>query len=401
MTAEIDGARLLADLEALAQIGGREDGGVDRVAYSEADGRGRQLVAGWLREAGCEVASDEAGNTIATYEGLDASLAPLATGSHTDTVPSGGRYDGALGVLAGLACVRALAAAGRRLRHPLQVINFACEEATMSGGTLGSRAMVGGWDPAIPSQPAWDGRPVGEHLAVAGIDPAAIGGALRAPGSLAAYLELHIEQGGVLEAEGTPVAAVEGIVGIRRYRVLFEGVPNHAGTTPMTMRRDALVAAAPFVGDVRETALRHGIVGTVGTFAVSPGASNVIPGGVELSCEIRALEDGILDAAESDLREHADARGGRLELLSAKSPVRSSARLLAAVEQAAGGLGLRSRRLASGAGHDAMCVAELCDVAMIFVPSQGGVSHSPLEYTKPEDCVNGARVLLEALRLLD
>lgn len=401
MRAEIDGVRLLADLEELARIGVGEEGGITRVAYSEADRRGRALVANWLLEAGCEVVVDAAGNTIATYPGSDRSLAPLATGSHTDTVPSGGRYDGALGVLAGLACVRALAAAGERLRHPLQVIDFACEEATMSGGTLGSRAMVGQWDPAIPDQPAWDGRPVGEHLAEAGLDPAAFDAAVRRPGSLAAYLELHIEQGGVLEAEGVPVGAVEGIVGIRRYRAVFEGRANHAGTTPMAMRQDALVAAAPFVGDVRETALRHGIVGTVGTLAVSPGASNVIPGRVLLSCEIRALEDRVLDAAESDLREHADGRGGRLERLSAKSPVHSSARLLAAVEAASDRVGLRSRRLPSGAGHDAMCVAELCEVAMIFVPSQGGISHSPLEHTSPEDCVNGARILLEALRLLD
>jgi beta-ureidopropionase / N-carbamoyl-L-amino-acid hydrolase len=401
MTASIDPGRLLRDLDGLARIGATASGGVTRVAYSEADLEGRRLVEGWLREAGCAVERDAAGNTLALYPGSDPSLAPLAAGSHTDTVPEGGRFDGALGVVAAVACVRALGEAGERLRHPLAILNFACEEATLSGGTLGSRALAGDWDPAILAQPAWDGRPVEEHLRAAGLDPAGIANARREPGAFAAYLELHVEQGGRLEAEGIPVAAVEGIVGIRRYAAVFEGVANHAGTTPMDLRSDALVAAAPFVGDVRETALRHGIVGTVGTLAVQPGASNVIPGRVELTCEIRSLEEAALDAAEGELAERARARGGRLGRLSAKAPVRSSSRLVAAVEAAAARLGLSCRRLPSGAGHDAMCVAALSEVAMVFVPSRGGVSHSPLELTEPEDCVNGARVLLEAIRSLD
>ena len=266
----------------------------------------------------------------------------------------------------------------------------------MSGGTLGSRAMSGQWDAAMAGAPAWDGRPVREHLLEAGLDPGRIAAAARRPGSLAAYLELHIEQGATLEQDGIDVGLVTGIVGIRRYAVSFEGEANHAGTTPMDRRRDALVAAAPFVLHVREVALRHGLVGTVGTLKVHPGASNVIPGRVDLTAEIRGLDDSVLDRAEADLRGLAELR-----LLSREPPVACSPPLVAALERAAAGLGLSSRPMASGAGHDAMCVAALCPVAMLFVPSRGGVSHSPLEFTEPGHCVNGARVLLAALLDLD
>lgn len=271
----------------------------------------------------------------------------------------------------------------------------------MSGGTLGSRAMSGDWDPQIAHQPAWDGRPVEEHLREGGLVPAAIPDARREPGCLAAYLELHIEQGGTLERDGREVAAVTGIVGIRRYTARFGGHANHAGTTPMALRDDALVKAAPFITDVRDLAGRHGIVATVGTLQVSPGASNVIPGEVLLGCEIRALDDALLDAAESDLAEFAAERGGSVERLSAKPPVVSDERILGELEAAADQLGLKCARLPSGAGHDAMSMAALCPVAMIFVPSRDGISHSPLEFTSTEDCVNGARLLLAALLRLD
>ena len=401
MTPSIDGPRLNQDLAELARIGATPRGGVHRIGYSAADREARALVERWLGALGCEVKVDPAGNTVARYPGSDPLLAPLAIGSHTDTVPDGGRFDGALGVVAGVALIRALQSSGLRLQHPLEIINFACEEATMSGGTLGSRAMAGDWDPAIGGQPAWDGRPVEEHLREAGLNSASIAEAKRRAGELAAYLELHIEQGGVLEAEGMQVAAVTGIVGIRRYRADFEGTANHAGTTPMALRDDALVKAAPFITDVRDLARRHGIVATVGTLQVNPGASNVIPGDVQLSCEIRATEEGVLDAAEQDLFEHAEERGGRLVLLSAKTPVASSEAIVGEIEVAATELSLRHRRLPSGAGHDAMSMAALCPVAMIFVPSRAGVSHSPAEFTSEADCSNGAKLLLATLLRLD
>ena len=266
----------------------------------------------------------------------------------------------------------------------------------MSGGTLGSRAMSGQWDPAIVDARAWDGRPVREHLRAAGLDPQRVGEAARPPGSVGAYLELHIEQGATLEQDGIDIGLVTGIVGIRRYSVVFEGEANHAGTTPMDRRRDALVAAAPFVGRVREVAMRHGIVGTVGTLQVHPGASNVIPGRVELGLEIRGLHETILDGAEHDLRQLAQLRP-----VSRKPPVASSELVLAGLDRACEAAGLSRRRMPSGAGHDAMCMAALGPEAMLFVPSRGGVSHSPLEFTEPGHCVNGARVLLAALLDLD
>jgi N-carbamoyl-L-amino-acid hydrolase len=294
-----------------------------------------------------------------------------------------------------------LQAAGVQLRHPVEVINFTAEEATMGGGTFGSQAMAGRLNPAIFQEAAWDHRPVADHLRAAGLDPAAVAAARRHENSLAAYLELHIEQGGTLEAAGLPIGIVEGIVGIRRYRVLFRGYANHAGTTPMAGRRDALVMAAPFIPAVREVAISHGIVGTIGTLRLEPGAPNVIPGQVELNLEIRGLHPEILDEAETELAQQVQQMGGEFHPLSAKSSTFSDPRLLEALVAACHEMNLPYRRMPSGAGHDAMCMADIAPQAMLFVPSRGGVSHSPDEFTEPEQCVIGARVLLAALLKLD
>jgi N-carbamoyl-L-amino-acid hydrolase len=280
------------------------------------------------------------------------------------------------------------------------VINFAAEEATVAG-TLGSRAMAGLLDQAVVDGMAWDGRPVAEHLRAAGLDPATISQARRPKGSLAAYLELHVEQGGVLDAAGLQVGVVEGIVGIRRYMVTFQGYANHAGTTPMADRRDALVMAAPLILAVRDVAVARGIVGTVGTVRLMPGSPNVIPGQVDLEVEIRGLRETILDGAEEEVADRAHNAGAAFRLVSKKPPVKSDPRLLDALAAACDELGLPYQRMASGAGHDAMCVASIAPQAMLFVPSRGGVSHSPDEYTDPESCVTGARVLLAALLKVD
>lgn len=397
---DINTDRLWQDLDTLARIGRGADGGVTRVAYSPADREGRAWVQAQMREAGLTVRTDAAGNTIGFYPG-QASLPPLALGSHTDTVPNGGRYDGSLGVLGALACVRALHAAGVRLRHPLELINFAAEEATMSEGTVGSQAMVGLLKPKLIHQLAWDGRPVSEHLREAGLDPTAITEARRPAGSLAAYLELHIEQGSSLETADIPIGVVEGIVGIRRYNAGFKGFANHAGTTPMAGRQDALVMAAPFITAVRDLAVRRGIVGTIGSLRVQPGAPNVIPGYVELDVETRSLRESELDEAEAELAGLAGQSGAEWRQVGRKPPVESDPRLLAALTSACEELGLPYRRMPSGAGHDAMCIAAIAPQAMLFVPSWGGISHSPQEFTSPEQCVNGARVLLAALLKLD
>jgi N-carbamoyl-L-amino-acid hydrolase len=396
----LDDERLLTDFAALAQLGRGPGGALNRIAYSPADQAGRAWVADQMRALGLRVRADAAGNTIGRYPGA-ADLPPIALGSHTDTVPDGGAYDGALGVVAALACVRALHTAGMRLRHPVEVINFAAEEATMAGGTTGSQAMAGLFNLAILDKAAWDGRPVREHLLAAGLDPATFTSARRVAGSLAAYLELHIEQGDLLTAAGVPIGIVEGFVGIRRYAVTFQGYANHAGTTPMHRRQDALVAAAPFITFVRDLAVAHGVVGTIGTLTVQPGAPNVIPGRVELIVETRGLDSAVLDEVEKTLEEQARGVGAHIATVVGKPPVQADPGVVGALAAACDAIGLAALRMPSGAGHDAMCMAAICPQAMIFVPSQGGVSHSPDEYTAPEDCINGARVLLAGLLQLE
>jgi N-carbamoyl-L-amino-acid hydrolase len=396
----LDGEQLLADLETLGQIGRAPDGGLLRIAFSPADQEGRRWVAQQMTALGLHVTTDAAGNTIGRYAG-SADLPAIAIGSHTDTVPQGGRYDGALGVLAGLACVRALQAANQQLRHPLEIINFTAEEATMAGGTLGSYAMTGLLSPTVVEGVAWDGHPVRTHLQGAGLDPDRLQEAQRAPADYAAFLELHIEQGATLEALQVPIGIVEGIVGIRRYLVTFHGYANHAGTTTMTRRQDALVAAAPFITYVREVAIAHEIVGTIGKLSVLPGAPNVIPGKVEVHLEIRGLDDTVLDHAEAQLRQSAHSANADFIVLSQKAPVQADPRLLAAMADACKALALPYHLMPSGAGHDAMNMAALCPMAMIFVPSRQGVSHSPDEYTEPAACVDGARVLLTTLLTVD
>jgi N-carbamoyl-L-amino-acid hydrolase len=295
-----------------------------------------------------QVTSDAAGNTIGRYAGTQP-LGAIVVGSHTDTVAQGGRFDGALGVLAGLACLRALRDAGVHLRHPIEVINFAAEEATVLG-TLGSSALVGQLQASDLAKPAYDGRSIASHLVAAGFDPVQILAARRTE-PVAAYLELHIEQGDVLEAENTPIGLVEGIVGIRRYRAIYTGQANHAGTTQMARRRDALVAAAQFILAVREVAIAHGIVGTVGTLNVHPNVPNVIPGRVELSCEIRGLDTHILERADADLQQHARATGGVLEVIASGTPVASDPMILDVFAACCEQRQIRYRRMPSGAGR--------------------------------------------------
>lgn len=398
--ADIDGPALLADLEALNAVGQGPGPGINRVAFSAADAAGRDYVDRRLRDLGLAVRRDPLGSTIAGLPGSGRDLAPIALGSHSDTVPDGGPYDGALGVVAAVACARALVASPTRLRHPLEVLNFVSEEATMGSGTLGSSAMVRDVSVAL-DRIAWDGRPVTEHLRSAGVDLARIGEARRRPGVLAAYLELHIEQGATLWRSGERLGVVEGIVGIRRYQLEFLGEANHAGTTAMDDRRDALVMAAPLVAAVREIALESGIVATVGTLRVEPGAPNVVPGRVVMECELRSLEEVRADPAEAMLERRVQAAGGNLRRTAAGKPVRCDARLLSVLDEVTAGFGVGVRRMPSGAGHDAMALSAICPVAMLFVPSERGISHAADEWTSPEDCVLGARALLAATREVD
>lgn len=397
---QINRDQFFTDFEALRQIGLQADGAVHRVAYSEADLAARQWLKERLTQLGLTAVDDAVGNTIAHYPGTS-DLAPIGIGSHTDTVPMGGAYDGALGVVAALAVVEALHKANKRLRHPVELINFAAEEATMAGGTTGSQAMAGIFNLATLDKQAWDGQLVRHHLRAAGLDPAQIGTAERAVGSFAAFLELHIEQSQQLETTGADIAVVDSFVGIRRYGVRFDGQANHAGTTPMAERQDALVQAAPMISFINELAVELGIVGTIGRFQVYPGAPNVIPERVEMIVEIRGAETAVLDQARELIVQQASRLGGQAETVVEKPPVAADGIIQQAIRQACQKLDLTTHDMSSGAGHDAMNMGLLCPTGIFFVPSKAGISHSKDEYTSPEDCLNGAQTYLEAILALD
>jgi beta-ureidopropionase / N-carbamoyl-L-amino-acid hydrolase len=401
LVSSLDGETLRNDFAGFAEIGRSAAGGYDRIAYSAADRAARNWVIEEMRAVGLDVREDAVGNVIGRLEGADPGRKAIAMGSHTDSVPSGGNYDGVLGVLGGLACLRTLQAQGVRLRHPVELIDFAAEEATMPGGTVGSRAMAGLLPPEMLDVAAFDGKTLAEHMHAFGLDPAHWQRAQRTADAFAAYLELHIEQGGVLEAEHIPVGVVAGIVGIRRYAVTYHGIANHAGTTPMAARRDALVFAAPFVGEVQRIAIAHGIVGTIGTLQIYPAAPSVIPGQVRLDVEIRAITQALLDGAETELRDVAERSGAEFARVSDKQPVTSAPDVMRAMSDACKQLGIPHKTMPSGAGHDAMCFATLAPQGMIFVPSRAGISHAPEEFTEHDHCVAGARVLLGTLLGID
>jgi len=399
LVAAFDGEQLLAELDALGAIGWKPGAGLQRMAYSDTDLEARRWVLAQMQALGMQAWIDPAGNVIGYLPGGEA-LPALAIGSHTDSVPGGGKFDGALGVLAGLACVRTLRSQDVQLRHPLLLIDFAAEEATTSASPTGSLSFVGGLTQTALDGPGWDGRSTAALLADRGFDVAAMI-ANRPPMPIAAFLELHIEQGERLACAGVPIGVVEGIVGIRRYYVHFQGQANHAGTTDMARRRDALVMAAPFILAVRDAAVAHGIVGTVGRIEVHPNAPNVVPGRVTLDVEIRGLDDAVLDRVETILAAEAARCEGRLHFGHRKEPVLADPNLMAAIERGCKALGLRTMRLPSGAGHDAMNLAAICPYAMIFAPSEQGVSHAPEEWTQPHDCINAGRALLAALLEVD
>ena len=401
----VDGERLLADLRALTLVGATPDGGVHRPAYSDEDLKARDMVRGWMRAAGLAVRIDSAGNTFGRREGREPGLAPIIIGSHTDSVPHGGRFDGPLGTLAALEAARRLAELGITLRHPLEVVNFQNEE----GGIVGSKAVAGRLGAAELELRAVSGFTLGEGIRRLGGDPNRLADAVLAPGGAAAYLELHIEQGRVLERAGVDIGVVEGIVGIAYWEVTFEGTASHAGTTPMADRHDALLAAARFVDLVHATvtAMPGRQVGTVGRLTVSPGAPNVIPGRVVATLELRDLDpariESLYEAIAPATKRIAASTGTSVAFQSTTRvvPALTDERVRAAVAAASEALGLSAVAMPSGAGHDAQNMTAVCPSGMLFVPSVDGISHSPREYTRDEDVVNGANVLLGAVLRLD
>jgi beta-ureidopropionase / N-carbamoyl-L-amino-acid hydrolase len=402
---EVDGARLNRTMEELARFGATPEEGINRVAFSDADLEAREYVRELMESGGLRTWVDEAGNLLGRREGEVEGLPPIMFGSHTDSVPDGGNYDGQVGSMSSVEVARRLHEEGIATRHPLEVVIFANEE----GGKTGSRAMSGEVEPSEWDLPTASGYTIGEGTARIGGDPDGLDRVQRHPGDVAAFLELHIEQGAILEEEGIQIGVVEGIVGIRRWNVDVTGFANHAGTTPMAARQDPMVAAGRFIDRVYRTALElpGRQVATVGRIEASPGAPNVIPGSVRLSLEIRDLEmeriDEVLENLEHQAREIGRESGTEFAFtpfyLSAAAP--TDPRLQELVQGSADSLGLSTLHMPSGAGHDAQSLALLAPVGMIFVPSVEGISHSPREFTHPEDIVNGANVLLRTVLQTD
>ncbi len=409
----VDGAALRQRIETLSTFGRPEGGtfadGVSRVAYSEADVAGRAYVMRLMRAAGLEPVIDPAGNIFGRRAGRDNTLAPILFGSHIDSVPNGGNFDGDLGSLAAIGALETLAASGVRTRHPLEMVIWAAEEGVAFGRGLSSSRIVAGDIQRSDMDQVWNGMTRAEAIRRIGGAPDRIMEAVRPKGAHHAYLELHIEQGGSLDRSRTPIGVVEGIVAIARYTATITGVANHAGTTPMAERQDALIAASHLTLAVREvvTGQVGRQVGTVGRFEIEPNAPNVIPGVARFTIELRDLSnEKLIDLAEAIRARAAEiARTTRttiaIEPLSHNPPALASSDVQRAIERAADGLGLGHVRMPSGAGHDAQMMAQLGPMGMIFVPSVEGVSHSPREWTSWVDCANGANALTASILEMD
>ncbi len=392
--------RMEARILALSEFGKNADGGVDRTAFSDADIAGRGHMIGLMKTAGLEVYIDYAGNIIGKRAGKNSALNPILFGSHIDSVPGGGNYDGDVGVIAALEAIDILNAANITTEHPLEMVIFTAEESSMVGssalsGDLSQRTLNNFSSPDT-------------RINRIGGDQTKLKEAKHTT-PVHAFVELHIEQGGFLEEKKLNIGIVEGIVGIRTWPVKVEGIANHGGTTPMPGRKDALVAASKLVIAINERAtnMEGRQVATVGKIQAFPGASNVIPGIVEFSLQIRDLDadkiQHLFDVIEQEAKAVEDETGVKITFgtTGVPSPALTHMTLRSLIEQSTNDLGLTYQYMQSGAGHDAQHMAHFTPTGMIFVPSRGGISHSPKEYTSPQDMANGADVLLHTLLKLD
>ncbi|MFZ4380985.1 MAG: Zn-dependent hydrolase [Sandarakinorhabdus sp.] len=404
----VDGQRLRTTLEGLSRFGRPEGGsfadGVSRTAYSDADIAGRAYAMGLMREAGLNPVIDPAGNIIGRRAGTDKAAKPIIIGSHIDSVRAGGNFDGDVGSMGALEVLRTLDDRKIKTRHPVELAIWSNEE----GGTVGSTAFDGRLGAGALDN-LYYGIKLRDGLKRIGGDPDRLAQAARPAESIHAYLELHIEQGGILDHERIPIGVVDGIVAIDRYEVTITGFANHAGTTPMPGRRNALIAAARLIEAVDSIVKREPgrQVGTVGQLSVFPNAPNVIPGRVEMTVELRDLSDAKVialgEAVQARAREIAAETGTEMHFRLSERvlPALATPAIQAHIEAAAKALGLAFIHLPSGAGHDAQLLAKLGPMGMIFVPSIDGISHSPKELSTWGDCANGANVLLYTLLAVD
>jgi beta-ureidopropionase / N-carbamoyl-L-amino-acid hydrolase len=401
----VNGTRLNDRLLRLAEFGRNPQGGVSRVAYSDADRQGREWAISLLRDAGLLTAIDAAGNIIGRRAGRDATRKPILFGSHIDSVPEGGNYDGDVGSMSAIEVAKTLEETGTVTRHPLEVVIFENEE----GGLIGSRALSGELEPKELALVSFSGKTIGEGIAFIGGDVARLDSVKRTKGDIAAYVELHIEQGGILDKTKTNIGVVEGIVGVYRWEVTIEGFANHAGTTPMDERHDAMLSAARFTVAVNRivTSVPGRQVGTVGRIAAFPNAPNVVPGKVVLVLEMRDLDGpkvmSLFERVAAEAKKIGAMNGTTFRFAESNVhvPALTDKRLQAIIGRSARELGLSTRLMPSGAGHDAQAMAHLGPAGMIFVPSVSGISHSPKELSRPADIENGANVLLQTVLAVD
>ena len=401
----VSGDRLTAHLTALAEFGKNPEGGVSRVAYSNYDRDARAVVLDWMRAAKLEPSVDFAGNIIGRRAGKESELKPLLFGSHIDSVPQGGNYDGDVGSVAAIEVAQTFAEHNVVTRHPLEVVVWQNEE----GGLFGSRAVSGQLTAAELKTVSNSGKTIEQGIACLGGDVSKLEQVKRAKGDIACYFELHIEQGGTLEAGKIDIGIVEGIVGIKQWEVTVTGFANHAGTTPMNQRHDAMLAAARFVEMVNRVvrSVPGRQVGTVGRIQAFPGAPNVIPGKVVCTLELRDLDDAKIDVLYGRIKAEAkkigDQNGTQFDYneLHVNVSAPSDPQMRKIIADAAGVLKLSSRVMPSGAGHDAQAMAQIGPMGMIFIPSIGGISHAPKEFSRPQDIANGANVLLRSVLAAD
>ncbi|MGD9047228.1 MAG: Zn-dependent hydrolase [Anaerolineae bacterium] len=399
--------RLEADINALASHTDPDQPWTRR-PFTKLFREGRAWLSREMEAAGLTVELDASGNVVGRRPGTE-ELPPIVIGSHTDTVSGGGRFDGVIGVVGGLEIARCLQELDIQLRHPLEVVDFLGEEPTDFGvSTVGSRGMTGNLSPELLAKTNEDGQTLELALIELGGRPADIPSEVRKPGDIAAYLEIHIEQGPVLEQKGIPLAAVTGIAGIRRFFVVVSGEINHAGTTPMALRKDGLIAASQFIVDAEKIIRQEeNAVGTVGYLSVSPNMANVVPGRAELIVEMRSIDPEIIERIGENLKrraaEIAEERGIPIwtELLTDAHPVQADPRLIEITTEACRETAPDALVLPSGAGHDATQIATIAPIGMIFVPSRDGKSHCPEEWTDLEDVALGVQALARALLKID
>lgn len=397
--------RILGRINELAKIGRDEKGRGYRVAYTKGDIEGRAWFMGLMKNAGLEVSIDAGGNIIGKRKGKNPSLKPIAFGSHIDMVPDGGNYDGALGSICALEVIEILNENKIITNHPLEVLIFQNEEQ----GLIGSQAMTGNLKKEVLDQKSINGLTMGEGIRALGGNPEKLWEVARKKGDLAAFLEIHIEQSKVLETRKIDVGVVEGIVGISDWNITVMGMANHAGSTPMNDRQDALIAASKLVLAVNEVVNSYegAQVGNVGKMSVLPGAPNVIAGKVTMSLQMRDLSHEKVMKMFADIEKRAAqiAMETRTEIgfeyLRSSMPTIASKEIQDKMMQVAKSLGISYLKMQSGAGHDTQEMARLGPVGLLFIPSKDGISHNPKEYSSPSEMANGANVLLHTVMLID